>query len=369
MQQEIEREVKYLLDEQGYQTLLSNEKKINELFNLTKLTKFQDYTSIEHYYDNEKRSIKKLNAVLRIREQKEHITLTFKQKDSLNQALEKNITLSKIEQEKFLENYPNLITRFELKVNNLQEIATYKVKRKSLIYKTFRIDLDHCLFNNGQDYEIEIEDSSLEQAQLKIEILKKVFKLKLKPSKPKIARFFETIDQNNTIKLNIEDIIVVVEGKSDTNKLKQLYPKINTFETSGLGLTADKVQNLKKISQKNNKKVVVLTDPDVPGEIIRNIIKKEIPNAYHIHVPKDKAKGKKKVGIEHCQKQDLENIFNQVRIYHKTKDKLEYTIKDLINLGIYQNQEKRKEFCDKYSIAYGNNKKVLKQLNTYNIKL
>jgi 5S rRNA maturation endonuclease (ribonuclease M5) len=38
--------------------------------------------------------------------------------------------------------------------------------------------------------------------------------------------------------------IIIVEGKSDTNRLKSFYKDIQTFETSGLGLDPKKIDYL-----------------------------------------------------------------------------------------------------------------------------
>jgi ribonuclease M5 len=161
--------------------------------------------------------------------------------------------------------------------------------------------------------------------------------------------------------------IIIVEGKSDTNRLKSFYKDIQTFETSGLGLDQKKIDYLKSIE--NDTKLIIFTDPDGPGEIIRARLADELKNVYHAYLPNDKAlsKNMKKVGIEHANFQDIKIALDNLYV-EKTNYENRYSIEDLIDLGIYNDKELRKEFCDFLHIAYGNNKKVLKQLNSFMIE-
>ncbi len=162
----------------------------------------------------------------------------------------------------------------------------------------------------------------------------------------------------------MKPILLIVEGKSDTNKLKSLYPNVETFETNGLGLNEEKILFL--LSIKDDYHLVVFTDPDTPGEIIRKKLIDRVPNLSHIYLPNNKALSLKKneIGVEHASGEDiriaLDNLYS-----HKSFGK--YEMEDLVDLGIYENKKRRFLFCDYLHIAYGNNKKVLNQLNYFNI--
>ncbi len=161
--------------------------------------------------------------------------------------------------------------------------------------------------------------------------------------------------------------LIIVEGKSDTNRLKKVLKNVQTFETSGLGLDEAKINHLKKIQK--NYKLIVFTDPDGPGEIIREKLSQELDNLYHAYLPNNKAlsKNKTKVGVEHAKHEDiikaLENLY-QVDSQNEPR----YTIGDLIDWGVYASKSNRTILCDKLHIAFGNNQKVLKQLNDFNIE-
>lgn len=159
--------------------------------------------------------------------------------------------------------------------------------------------------------------------------------------------------------------IIVVEGKSDTRRLKEVIPNVETFETSGLGLDEKKIEQLNVLSQHH--KLIVFTDPDGPGEIIRARLIENIDNLYHAYLPNEKALSKRldKIGIEHASTIDIKNALNN--LYVISDNSSTYTMEDLVDLGIYNSKQRRISFCNLLNIAYGNNKKVLKQLNSFNI--
>ena len=60
--------------------------------------------------------------------------------------------------------------------------------------------------------------------------------------------------------------VIVVEGKNDTNHLKEFFD-VDTIETSGLGLNKETIELINNINSKRG--VILLLDPDTPGEKIR----------------------------------------------------------------------------------------------------
>ncbi len=65
--------------------------------------------------------------------------------------------------------------------------------------------------------------------------------------------------------------IVIVEGKSDTRRLKEIFPDIITFQTSGMGLDDQKIAELKRL-EADGVELICFTDPDYPGEKIRQTL-------------------------------------------------------------------------------------------------
>lgn len=79
---------------------------------------------------------------------------------------------------------------------------------------------------------------------------------------------------------------ILVEGRYDKNALSQLVDA-PIFETSGFGIFKDRQQlaMLRRVAQKRG--LIVLTDSDGAGFVIRNHIKSAIPGQYlkHAYIP------------------------------------------------------------------------------------
>lgn len=100
---------------------------------------------------------------------------------------------------------------------------------------------------------------------------------------------------------------IVVEGRYDKNTLSQIVDA-PIFETSGFGIFNDKAQMklLRRVAERRG--LIVFTDPDGAGFVIRNHIRSAIPACYlkHAYVPdimgkerrKDKAGKEGKLGVE-----------------------------------------------------------------------
>lgn len=88
---------------------------------------------------------------------------------------------------------------------------------------------------------------------------------------------------------------IVVEGRYDRNTLSQIVDA-TIFETNGFGIFKNKEQMalLRTVAQKRG--LIVLTDSDGAGFVIRNHLKSAIPAAYlkHAYIPDVAGKEKRK---------------------------------------------------------------------------
>lgn len=352
MKKEIEKEKKASLSKKDYEYIC------NFFEGNIKLIEIEDI-----YFDDMKRTLKKNNSILRLRTENKETFLNLKEKQKDGSSKETKIELKS--KENFIKGKSKEELK-ELKIEiDIEEIASFKIKRKEVIYKNCKVHLDEVNLGNRFIYEIEIESDKLETSEkILLEILHKC-DIQFKKSKPKIASFFE-FKESESFLFSYDEFILVVEGKSDYNKIKKVYKDMNIFITNGLGMGEDKIEELRQITEKHNRKIVVLTDPDVPGEIIRNKINKNFNNVYNLYASKDIAKKKENIGIENLSERYIREIFSQ-KVYKKENQEEIYTMNDLIEIGIYNSKEKRMEFCKKHGISYGNNKKVLKQINDYQI--
>ena len=88
---------------------------------------------------------------------------------------------------------------------------------------------------------------------------------------------------------------IVVEGRYDKNTLAQIVDA-PIFETSGFGILKDKdqLELLRRVAKKRG--LIVFTDSDGAGFVIRNFLKSAIDGAYlkHAYIPDIPGKEKRK---------------------------------------------------------------------------
>lgn len=78
------------------------------------------------------------------------------------------------------------------------------------------------------------------------------------------------------------DRIIVVEGKYDKIKLSSIVDSI-IIETDGFGIFKDKEKQKMLRNMAKQKGIVILTDSDSAGFVIRNFLSSIIPNEYIIN--------------------------------------------------------------------------------------
>src|SRR5690554_4327267 len=100
------------------------------------------------------------------------------------------------------------------------------------------------------------------------------------------------------MKLKIEEVIVV-EGKNDTNAIKR-FVQCDTIETNGSAVSEQVISRVTLAKERRG--VIIFTDPDYPGDKIRQTIDANVPGCKHAFLTKDEAIDniKKKVGVEHA---------------------------------------------------------------------
>ena len=141
---------------------------------------------------------------------------------------------------------------------------------------------------------------------------------------------------------------IVVEGRYDKNTLSQILDA-TILETSGFGIFKNKEQMalLRKVAQVRG--LIVFTDADGAGFVIRNHIKSAIPNQYlkHAYTPdilgkerRKSAPGKEgKLGVEGMTREViLESLRRAGATFegeYPEKSAQEITKADLMDLGLY----------------------------------
>lgn len=160
--------------------------------------------------------------------------------------------------------------------------------------------------------------------------------------------------------------IIVCEGKNDSNVLKS-YFDCDTIETHGTCLSKSTLETIRLANQKRG--VIIFTDPDAPGDKIRNIINQAIPNCKNAFIDKNKAKTSKKVGIEHASREDLEFCLSHLMSYvNDIEESINY--EQFMELGLTGKKDsayKREKLGYALFIGKANAKTLFKRLNMIQI--
>ncbi|GEN55355.1 ribonuclease M5 [Halobacillus faecis] len=162
--------------------------------------------------------------------------------------------------------------------------------------------------------------------------------------------------------------VIVVEGKDDTARIKSAVDA-DTIETNGSAIDEHVLEQIKHAQEKRG--VIIFTDPDYPGERIRNIVSQHVPACKHAFLPKHQARAKhdKGIGIEHASIADIREALSAV---YELVDIQEGEIvkTDLVNYGLIGGPKagkRREKLGIHLKIGKTNGKQLLKRLNMFHI--
>ncbi|AKX34711.1 ribonuclease M5 [Spiroplasma litorale] len=162
--------------------------------------------------------------------------------------------------------------------------------------------------------------------------------------------------------------VVVVEGFSDTIKLKKVFgnDNIDTIETNGLALTNQKLNLIAELNKTRG--VIIFTDPDGPGLKIRDIINTYLDfNCFNAFINKKMIKNKKKVGIAEAEDEDIKKaLIELIKFDNRAKS---ITWEEYVNNNFYL-KDNRNKITKYYNWDKSiNNKRLFKWLNYLNLKV
>ena len=160
--------------------------------------------------------------------------------------------------------------------------------------------------------------------------------------------------------------VIVVEGKSDIARVRMAVDA-DMIATGGFALRKETIERIRIAYEKRG--IIILTDPDGPGERIRQRLSRMFPEALHAFVPKVEASIENDVGIEDASPQSIKKALEKLRILHQ-EDSGEFSMADLFSSGLTGQEnsaEKRAMAGAILGIGYGNGKQFVKRLNHYGI--
>jgi len=161
--------------------------------------------------------------------------------------------------------------------------------------------------------------------------------------------------------------LVVVEGITDVQKLTP-FIDAEFVVTNGSALPIETLQFIQE-TKRRGKEVIVLTDPDFPGEQIRKKLDQSIPGLTHIFLDKQKAIANHKVGVAQADSNYLLQSLKH-KITAKPIQKQTITLEDLQTMGLIgeaTSVELRMKVLNHFHLGFANGKTMLKRLNLLGI--
>ncbi|WP_419888699.1 CYTH domain-containing protein [Neobacillus niacini] len=187
MSETIEIEFKNLLTKAEYKKLLK----------AFRVKEDQIISQTNHYFDTPDFRLKELGSALRIREKKDYYEMTLKQPAAVG-LLETTQILSLDEFLGAIKNgiIPKGIVHERLELLNkpimvLEYFGSLTTKRAEFTYREGLLVLDHSLYLNTEDYEVEYEVEDFQVGQRVFEELLEQYNIPLRTTQNKIARFYK----------------------------------------------------------------------------------------------------------------------------------------------------------------------------------
>lgn len=161
---------------------------------------------------------------------------------------------------------------------------------------------------------------------------------------------------------------IVVEGKDDTTAIKRAVDA-DTIETYGSAVNQETIDKIKLAQKKRG--VIILTDPDYPGEKIRKTISAKVPGCKHAFIAKEAAISKtgKGLGVEHAEPDVIREALKDAQFMHQHIVE-EITQEDLITAGLIGGEgakSRRIKLGKRLKIGYTNGKQLYKRLMMFQV--
>ena len=158
------------------------------------------------------------------------------------------------------------------------------------------------------------------------------------------------------------DGVIVVEGKDDVSYLSSFLNGL-FFTTNGLDISDKKIEFLKLISKVN--KLIIMTDNDASGEVIRNRIVNQINGCFVVKISGKSRKNYKKNGVAEANRDEILNLIQNHLVDHDIQ-LVKYDLNKYVSLS-KQGHELKMKLIEKYRLIDGNIKYIENQLNMLKI--
>lgn len=162
--------------------------------------------------------------------------------------------------------------------------------------------------------------------------------------------------------------IIVVEGRDDTTAIKRAVDA-DTIETNGSAVSQKTLEKIRHAQEKRG--VIILTDPDYPGQRIRQIVQEAVPGCKHAFIEKQDALRKKGrgLGVEHASPDIIRQALKDAHLMSQEPVEL-ITKEDLVTAGLIggpKAKARREKLGAELKIGYVNGKQLYNRLMMFEI--
>ena len=162
--------------------------------------------------------------------------------------------------------------------------------------------------------------------------------------------------------------VIVVEGKEDTAAIRRAAAA-DTIETGGSAIGEEVLARIALAQQRRG--VIVLTDPDGPGERIRRIVAERVPGCRHAFLTREEARGRDGLGVEYASPEAIRRALERARATvadERTPPEIAWS--DLVEAGLIVHPDaarRRRRMGELLGIGYANGKQFYKRCAMFGI--
>lgn len=165
----------------------------------------------------------------------------------------------------------------------------------------------------------------------------------------------------------ISSALFVVEGITDIQFLST-FIQAEFIITNGSEIPLKTIEYIQTVL-KTHRQVIVLTDPDAPGQRIRSILDSQVEGLSHVFIQKKDAIRKNKVGVAQSTPSVILEALSHVMLQNSKLDST-LTNEDLLALNLVGTKDAtlRRDFISRhFHIGHTNAKTLLRRLNNLSI--
>lgn len=161
--------------------------------------------------------------------------------------------------------------------------------------------------------------------------------------------------------------VIVVEGKDDQAAVKKAVDA-EVIITNGLGIQEETIERIANAQRRTG--VIILTDPDFPGEKIRKLISQRVPGCKHAYLPRKHGRKGQDIGVENARPEHIIQALSKVKTEGEVGEN--FTMEHMLDAGLVLGdcaRLRRERMGELLGVGYGNAKQFLKRLNHYAITM